>query len=127
MKTILNFVTTLAVVLSGVFVVHVGVLLYLNLIWSNHLLLESYLSNYSVTALIFLLLFTFRKKYRDQLGFLFMGGSFLKFAMFFVFFAPTYRTDGEIQTTEFLAFFVPYIVCLVVETLRIIRLVNDKK
>jgi hypothetical protein len=58
------------------------------------------------------------------LGFVFMMGSFVKFAFFFVFFYPTYHSDGIITRQEFLSFFVPYVICLIAETLTSIRLLN---
>ncbi|MCV6630460.1 MAG: hypothetical protein OIF50_11460 [Flavobacteriaceae bacterium] len=127
MKAIRNFVVLLALVLGIAMLLHIGVLVLDQQNWMEHLFLESYIANYLVTVLIFVLLYIWRIKYHNQIGFLFLGGTLLKFAVFFVFFAPTYRADDKIQTLEFLAFFVPYALCLLVETWRIIRLVNDKK
>lgn len=85
----------------------------------------SYSVNVILAAFIFLSLYKLRKKYNDQLGFLFMFGSMLKFAVFFIFFYPDFRADGEMSRLEFFSFFVPYVVCLFTETLSVIELVNS--
>jgi len=57
-----------------------------------------------------------KKKYKDQLGFFFIAGSFVKFVFFFVFFYPSFKVDGVINTQEFASFFIPYVLCLIIET-----------
>ena len=54
-----------------------------------------------------------------------MGGSFLKFAVFFVVFYPSYKADGDIQKVEFAAFFVPYVLALIVETYFASKMLNQ--
>ncbi|NVK52051.1 MAG: hypothetical protein HWD85_03880 [Flavobacteriaceae bacterium] len=88
---------------------------------------EAYFVNGLLAIIIFLVLFFLRDKLRDQLGFLFMGGSFLKFAAFFFFFYADYRADTTITKLEFLAFFVPYVYSLLIETLALIKLLNLPK
>jgi len=76
----------------------------------------SYIINAVLAALIYITLYLFRRKLKNYIGFLFMGGSFLKFAVFFILFYPDYKADGDINATEFAAFFIPYAICLVIET-----------
>jgi len=83
--------------------------------WSDMLLL-SYLLNFLLAAVIFLALFGLRRKYKNQIGFLYMGGSLLKFLVFFIVFYPAYLDDGLMKKSEFAAFFIPYIFCLILET-----------
>ena len=45
-----------------------------------------------------------------------MGGSFLKFIFFFIIFYPEYSADDDMNKVEFSAFFVPYAISLIVET-----------
>jgi hypothetical protein len=45
-----------------------------------------------------------------------MAGSLLKFLIFFIVFYPGYKADGEMDSLEFAAFFVPYAICLILET-----------
>lgn len=73
------------------------------------------------------LLYFFKKKYRDQLGFFFMGLSLFKFAFFFILFHPTYKADNNISTIEFTSFFTPYIICLISEVYVVSKLLNHLK
>ena len=85
----------------------------------------SYLVNYILAFAIVWLLFKFRKKIRQQIGFLFIAGSLLKFAVFFAAFYPAFRADGTISRGEFASFFVPYLMALVLETLFTAKLLRD--
>jgi hypothetical protein len=50
-----------------------------------------------------------------------MGGSFVKFLFFFIFLYPYYKLDGGLDSLEFAAFFVPYLISLIFETLGVIE------
>ena len=123
-KIAIYFFLQLVFGLGIVFLVH---LFFLN---SNHLplfndkIIAAYTTNLLLAVIIFLSLFFLRKKYNDQLGFLFLFGSFLKFAIFFIFFSPAYKADGNTSRLEFFAFFVPYAICLIIETVSLIKLLN---
>jgi len=95
-------------------------------IFENKILL-SYFINTILVILIFIFLYFFRHKYKEQLGFLYMIGSFVKFIFFFLFFYPSYHKDGSISKVEFLTFFTPYIICLVIETYYLIKLLNSRE
>jgi F0F1-type ATP synthase assembly protein I len=73
---------------------------------------------------IFLFLYKMRKKHKDQLGFLFIAGSALKFAVFFLVFHPDFMLDGDINKLEFASFFIPYLLCLIIETLSLVKWLN---
>jgi len=75
---------------------------------------------FSVVAILFLL----HKKFKDQLGFVFMAASMFKFVVFFLFFYPNYKTQGDLKQVAFLSFFIPYVVCLVTESLILSRFLN---
>jgi hypothetical protein len=76
----------------------------------------SYLVNGILAAAIFISLYIYRNKLKNYIGFLFMAGSFLKFIVFFILFYPSYKVDGDIDKLEFAAFFIPYAICLILET-----------
>ncbi|MEM7486376.1 MAG: DUF6168 family protein [Bacteroidota bacterium] len=82
----------------------------------DNLIVRSYLVNGFLAAVVFILLNHFKEKLKNQIGFLFMGGSFLKFIFFFLFFYPTYKEDGDMSALEFAAFFIPYSIALFLET-----------
>ncbi|GGD49605.1 DUF6168 family protein [Muriicola marianensis] len=98
--------------------------LWLHLLWQNYVGLErgsdmlylSYSVNFLLATGIFVLLFLLRKRYKHQIGFIYMGGSLLKFLVFFLLFYPGYREDAMVTRSEFGAFFVPYLLCLLFET-----------
>lgn len=90
----------------------------------DHLFLRSYIVNYLLAILIFIILNLAKKKYLNSLGFIYMGGSFIKFAFFFMLFFPNYHEDESIEKIEFLTFFIPYSAALVYETMFLVKLLN---
>jgi len=123
-KVVVNFFTQLVIGLILVFVIHTYVLKVKSLPMYNNKIILAYFINGLLAVVVFLVLFFLRKKQRDQLGFLFMFGSLLKFALFFIFFYPSYQADGNATRLEFMAFFIPYIFSLLIETLSLIKLLN---
>ncbi len=89
------------------------------------LLPVSYLVNFGLAFAIVWLLYKYRKKMRQQIGFLFIAGSLLKFAVFFAVFYPIFRDDGAIVRGEFASFFVPYLLALFLETLFTAKLLRE--
>jgi len=85
--------------------------------------------SYSINALlacgVIILLFALRKKLQDQLGFVFMGASMLKFVFFFFLFYPEYNADGDLTRLEFLTFFIPYVICLITESILLSKFLNS--
>ncbi len=77
----------------------------------------SYAVNFILAASIYVSLFFLRKRLKNQIGFLFMAGSLLKFVVFFLVFYPVYREDGQMDKLEFASFFIPYALGLVIETI----------
>lgn len=124
LKVVVNFFTQLIIGLLLVFCIHTYVLETKNLPIYDAKIVLAYIVNGLLAITIFLVLFFLRKKQRDQLGFLFMFGSFLKFTAFFVFFYPSYNADNTTSRLEFMAFFIPYIYSLLIETLALIKLLN---
>lgn len=111
-----QFFALLALLLLLSFGVHIWVLSGKDLPIFDNLIIRSYVVNALLAAIIFMLLYRFRQKLKNQIGFLFMAGSFLKFIFFFLLFYPTYKSDGDMSRLEFASFFVPYLTCLFLET-----------
>ena len=88
-------------------------------------LIYSYSINVVLACGVIILLFVLKKKLKDQLGFIFMASSLLKFACFFILFYPEYNADGDLTRLEFLTFFIPYVVCLVTETVILSKFLNS--
>jgi hypothetical protein len=78
--------------------------------------LYAYGLNFLMALIIIVALLNLPERYKNSLGFFFLFGSLFKFIVYFIFFLPYYKLDGELSKVEFLAFFVPYVLCLVIET-----------
>ena len=126
-KPLKRFIILLTTIVAAVFLLHILVLNYNNLPLFDNKIILAYLLNYLLALGIYFLLYFYRFKLKDQLGFLFMGGSFLKFILFFIFFYPSYKSDGNINTLEFGSFFLSYLICLIIETSALVKLLKNLK
>ena len=106
------------------FAIHLLILNLLKLSLFADKIILAYLVNIGLAVLVFVVLYVFRKKFKNQLGFLFLGGSMMKFMLFFAMFNASYRFDGEISKTEFFAFFVPYSLSLIIEIFSLSKWLN---
>ena len=113
----------LAVFLAFVF--HLALLHNADLPLFENKIRASYFINTLLTIGIVFLVFILKEKYANQIGFLFLGTSFLKFAVFFIVFYGSYKASGSIDTLEFFAFFTPYSICLVLETIYLSKWLNE--
>jgi len=122
-----RFIVLLTGSISIIFALHLLYLSYSNLPLFDNKIILAYILNYILALSIYIFLYFFRIKLKNQLGFLFMAGSFLKFLFFFLFFYASYRADGTISKLEFSAFFIPYIICLIIETTALVNLLKNLK
>ncbi len=121
MHSFAKFSLTLISVLAIFFGIHLFVLSQLELPLLDNRIIAAYLVNCLLALVIYLSLFLLKTKMPEQLGFLYMGGSFVKFLFFFIFFYPFYKLDGGLDSYEFAAFFVPYVISLILETFGVIQ------
>jgi len=123
-NTFTVFTIKLCVLLLVTFAIHLFTLNYKSLpLYDNEIVL-AYVINAVLAISIFGVLFKMKDKYKEQLGFMFLGGSALKFAVFFIVFYPVYKADGDISKLEFAAFFIPYILSLFLETFSLSKWLN---
>jgi hypothetical protein len=121
MNDFLKFSLLLLALLLAALAMHLFILNELGLpMWGNKILL-AYAVNYILAVAIYGALYLLQEKMTSQLGFLYMGGSLLKFLFFFILFYPSYKLDGEMSNAEFAAFFIPYAISLILETSGIIK------
>lgn len=120
----ISFTKKATVVLAVAFCLHIIVLKVFQYPLFGNKIIAAYLINLGLVIIIFGLLYLLRNKQKNQLGFLFIGGSLLKFAVFFIVFYPAYKADGHISKLEFAAFFVPYVLGLIVETSSLVKWLN---
>ena len=118
------FSIRLLLILSVVFCIHILMLDFLNFPLFKDMIVLSYVINAVLAIGIFGVLFKLKDKYGSQLGFLFLGGSFLKFIVFFVVFYPVFKADGQVTSLEFSSFFIPYIISLLFETFSLVKWLN---
>ncbi len=110
--------------MGAVFCAHLFLLSRMDLPLFDHLISEAYIMNTSLAIATYTLLYQLRNKMKTQLGFLFVLASFVKFALFFLFFNGPYKADGEVSVLEFTSFFVPYFLCLILELIAITKWLN---
>ena len=119
MKTLpylLRYPLTLLLTLGIPFGLHAWFRARSGLIPFGDLLVDSYLFNFFMAFAIVAGLYAVRFRMRQQIGFLFIGGSLAKFLVFFLFFYPSFTADDTISRAEFSSFFVPYFLALATET-----------
>jgi len=111
-----SFTIKAVVILTIAFGIHLAILSTLDLPLFENRIALAYLVNLVLVIGIFGALYMLREKYKSQLGFLFLAGSLLKFTVFFIVFYPFYKLDGVITKLEFAAFFAPYVIGLILES-----------
>jgi hypothetical protein len=122
----LLFLTLLAVLLILIFGAHVFILHYTNNALFGNQIAASYLINYTLAVVVLLVVEKTLNKNSAQAGFVFMAGSALKFLVFFLVFYSTYKEDGNMETIEFTAFFIPYAICLITEVIYLSKKLNNQ-
>ncbi len=120
----LSFTIKAITLLTLVFAIHLVVLNTLQFPLFENRIVLSYIVNLILIIIIFGTLYLLKEKYKSQLGFLFLAGSFLKFAVFFILFYPFYKLDNKITGLEFAAFFVPYVMGLILESVSLSKWLN---
>lgn len=113
---ILLFNFILVTLLAVVFFIHTSMLSSQAFPKYGNSIILAYVLNFLLAAIIYVGLYLFRNKIKTQIGFIFIAGSFLKFLVFFLVFYPSFKVDDKISNLEFAAFFVPYAICLSIET-----------
>jgi len=123
-KNLERFVLILFSILAVIFIIHISILSFLNYDLFASRIITSYVGNFALTVVIFAYIYKNRIKKTERLGFFFLGGSMVKFMLFFIFLNPFFMQDGLVSRLEFLSFFIPYSVALTVETQQLIKELN---
>ncbi len=123
-KNLLRFSIFFLFILVGVYLVHIWVVDFFSLTANITIVNLSYFFNSIYTLLLITLILILSKKFKDQIGFIFLAGSFLKLG---VFVAVTKLGDIEMDRSVFLDFFIPYVISLVLEVYYISRILNSYK
>lgn len=112
-----------SVVLFIIQYVTVEYLLKIDLYYST---LSVYAFHIIATFLIYLLLIFVHKNFSDKTGFAFMGTSLFKMFAAVVFLLPMMLNSTENRFPQIVAFFIPYFLFLVFETIYAVKLINRK-
>lgn len=120
-----EFSTKVLVFLSISFVTHLILNTVIGVPTFQHQIIHSYIINAALAVGIFWGLTSLKTKYSNQIGFLFLASSFIKFFVFFIVFYGPYKTDGKIVFSEFASFFIPYTICLILETYFLSKQLNQ--
>ena len=123
-KNLERFVLILFSILAVIFIIHISILSFLNYDLFASRIITSYVGNFALTVVIFAYIYKNRIKKTERLGFFFLGGSMIKFMLFFIFLNPFFMEDGLVSRLEFLSFFIPYSLALTVETQQLIKELN---
>jgi hypothetical protein len=106
------------------FIIHLGILFLLDKPIFDNKIIESYLINIFTAFLLYYTIDRHKARFKDNIGYIFMYSSYIKFGLFLLFINPSYKTDGVTTRLEFLTFFIPYAICLITETIALIKLLN---
>ena len=123
-KQLSLFTIKLSISLLLLFGLQIVIFKKVDLLPEYNLLITSYIVNFLLAFLIVAVLSIYINKLKSYIGFLFMFGSLLKFAVFFIWFYPIFKMDGAINGFEFSIFFIPYFVSLLFETLELGKMLN---
>lgn len=112
------------IVVSGAFLIHLLINNVIELQFIFGELVYAYIINVALALTVIYALFLLKKRLKDQLGFVFMAASLLKFLAFFILFYPQYNSDGDLSRLEFFTFFIPYAICLTLECVVLSKILN---
>jgi hypothetical protein len=119
-----NFLIRLFVITAIVFIAHLFVLNFFEFSFLFDNIVLSYSINTFSAILIFLLLFLLRHKFKNQLGFIFLFGSVIKFGLFILLLYKPFYNDGMVSRLEFFIFFIPYFFTHTIEIFSLSKWLN---
>ena len=87
---------------------------------------KSYGVNLILGIIVFVVIEFLKKSQTNIIGFIFLAGSMFKFLIYFVYIYPLLIETGELTKPKFFVFFIPYSICLIVEIIFLVRLMNNE-
>jgi hypothetical protein len=122
-RNLLNLVTILLLLLAVAFGVH-SALLPDTLADQYDIMKGCYVGNYLLAIGIYWAVLACYRSNAVLVGFVFMGGSFLKFGLFFLLVYPVFSVDGTASSGELTLFFIPYLISLLTLTISASRVLQ---
>ncbi|WP_378180317.1 DUF6168 family protein [Aquimarina sp. SS2-1] len=123
-KNLFRFLAFFLIVLLGIYIIHKWAIDFFSFHSNDAIVSLSYIFNASYTLLLVTMIAVISKKFKDQIGFIFLAGSFIKLG---VFVAITKLSDIEMDKSVFLDFFTPYVISLVLEVYYVAKILNNIK
>ena len=114
-KSLINFFIVLLICLLTVFFAHLAIKKTIGELLFSNRIIESYLLNFCLGYVSFMVLIFSMKKYMSSLGYILINISFFKFFLIYFLFKPYYNLNQSIELGEFLTVMVPYGVTLTAE------------
>lgn len=125
-KAALHFTLLIGLILGVSFVIHSSIQHYTHIGSFEFHLILNYLFNFVITCGVTMLLIFFDSRTTNKLGFVFLYSSMFKFLLFFIFIKPNLALSEGSKEMEFMSFFIPYGICLVTETIYLVRLLGKR-
>ncbi len=123
-KGLFRFLVLFFIILISTYAIHIGIINFFSLNRNMEMINLSYFFNAVFTMLLTSGIILGSKKFKDQLGFIFMWGSLVKLG---VFLAIIKLSNFEMNKNVFLDFFVAYLICLFLEVYYVSRILNSIK
>jgi len=117
-----KFLGLFLIILTVSYFAHTYIINYFSI--DSNLLEFSYLFNSIYTIVLTSVIILLSTKLKDQLGFVFLAGSFMKIG---VFLAISFSNNLEIEKNVFFDFFIPYVISLILEVYYISKILNAIK
>ncbi|GAA4279485.1 DUF6168 family protein [Aquimarina mytili] len=124
LQKVVKFVVPFAIIVLGSYFIQIMITNRYFLNANSDVIRLSYLFNAVFTLLFISTIIFLSKKYKDQIGFIFLAGSFIKTGAFFI---VLRLNEIEINKNAFLDFFIPYIICLILEVYYISKILRSIK
>ena len=122
LKFFLKFVISFVVLFLVSYLIHTTATTYFIRKNYTNIIDEFYLFNGVFTLVFITILAILGKRYKDQIGFIFLVISFFKIGIFLGLIKLNYI---QINENLFLDFFIPYLICLTIEIYIVTKLVNS--
>ncbi len=123
-KNFVHFLFLFVIIIIGGYFIHTSVVNYFSLKRNTDIINFSYIFNGIFTLIFTLVIIGLSKKFKDQLGFIFMAGSLVKIGIFLVI---SNLSGFDINKNVFLDFFIAYAICLALEVYCVSKILNTIK
>lgn len=121
LKDLLRFSTLLFLSIAATYALHYGIFTLLNPNGTLELINFAYKFNVGITLLFTSTIILASEHLKEQLGFIYLFTGFVKLGIFLYLIKTSEYT---IEKSVFLHFFAPYVVCVVVEIIYIIKILD---